>query len=371
LPELAQLPPVNRIHLDNLSDAIGIMQHAVGQRPDPAHGYCTDDVARALRVDLLHQRELGWPAVATSAWRSFRFLDEALDRTTGRFRNFRLVDRSWVDAPGSEDCHGRAMLALGETMAMAPDSHLVASAERLFAEALPAADGLHALRARASVVLGCAAAMQAAPTRGTAMTLRRLAEELRSAFEPVAGSAWPWPESPVTYENALPARALLVAGRSLDSPPMVELGLEVLDWLIDIQTAPAGHLSPIGNHWWSQGGDRSRFDQQPIEATTLLLAAEAALALTGDDRYRVAMERAYAWFLGANDLGLAIADPARGAGCDGLTRTGVNTNQGAESTLMWLIALEHVRALRGERPTSQRPETRTLETQAERAASVA
>ena len=88
------------------------------------------------------------------------------------------------------------------------------------------------------------------------------------------------------------------------------------------------------------------FDQQPIEATSLLLAAETALAATGERRYAKVMDRAYGWFLGANDVGVAVADPARGASFDGLTPTGVTTNQGAESTLMWLTALEQHRAHR-------------------------
>jgi len=327
------------------------MQHAIGSRPDPAHGYCVDDVARALRVDLLHRRVLGWAAVADSAWRSMRFLGEAFDPSAGRFRNFRRVDGSWLEGPASEDSQGRAMLALGEVIATAPDAEMVETASALFATALPAAQGMTALRARASVLLGCDAAMRAAPTERVGLAYRLLADRLRSAFEMRAASAWPWPESRLTYENALPVQALIVAGGHLGSRSMTDLGIEVLDWLIAAQTAPTGHLSPIGNGWWPCGGAKSRFDQQPIEATALLLAAEAAFEATGDERYRVAMERAYAWFLGENDLGLTLADPVRGAGCDGLTPSGVNTNEGAESTLMWLMALEHVRALRDGRPT--------------------
>jgi len=344
--ELAPLHPVSRRHLDILTDGVGIMQHAIGSRPDPVHGSCTDDVARALRVDLLHQRELGWAAVADSAWRNLRFLGDAFDASTGRFRNLRHVDGSWLDGPGSEDSNGRAMLALGETIAGAPDVGMVAFAASLFAQALPAAQGSAALRARSSVLLGCDAAMRAAPTRSTDVAYRLLADQLRSTFQPHATSTWPWPEPRLTYENALPVQALIVAGRSLGSGQMLDLGLDLLDWLIEVQTAPAGHFSPIGNGWWPAGGEKARFDQQPIEATALLLAAESAYGATGEARYRTAMERAYAWFLGGNDLGLWIADPERGAGCDGLTTRGVNTNQGAESTLMWLMALEQIRAIR-------------------------
>jgi len=350
--EPAPLYPVSRRHLEVLTDEVGIMQHAIGSRPNPAHGYCTDDVARALQVDLLHGRELGWAGVADSAWRNMRFLEEAFDVTVGVFRNFRRVDGSWHDGPGSEDCQGRAMLALGEAIAEAPDGGMIETAASLFAQALPAAQELAAPRARASALLGCDAAMRSVPAERTADTYRLLAGRLRSTFQSRPAQPWPWPESRLTYESALPVRALIVAGGYLGSRPMVDASLGLLHWLIAAQTAPAGHLSPIGNGWWPRGGEKARFDQQPIEATALLLAAESAYQLTGEGRYRTAVERAYAWFLGQNDLGLDVADPERGASCDGLTPRGVNTNQGAESTLMWLIALEHVRAIRDGRPSA-------------------
>ncbi len=356
MAELARLHPVSRDHLDVLTDDIGIHQHAEGSRPDPVHGYCVDDVARALQVDLLHQRDLGWAAVADRAGRNLRFLVEAFDHTTGRFRNFRRIDGSWIGGIGSEDCQGRAILALGETIAAAPDQRLVAEAAALLELALPATHGFLALRAQSSIVLGCDAAMRAA-RRGrngaVADTFRMLARRLQATFDQPAASPWPWPEPRLTYENALPVRALIVAGQRLGTPRTVAVGVRVLDWLIRVQTAPDGHFSPIGNTWWTNGGAKPRFDQQPIEATALLLAAETAYQVTGKPRHRLAMERAYAWFLGANDLGIDVAVPRRGAGFDGLTPLGVNTNQGAESTLMWLIALEHMRSLRrGSQPAA-------------------
>lgn len=346
MPEVAVLHPVSRRHLDELTGPAGIMQHAVGTRPDPSHGYCTDDVARALQVDLLHQAELGWRSVATSASRSILFLEEAFDARTGRFRNFRSGDGTWLDAPGSEDCHGRAMLALAETAAYALDSRVVAAARVLFARGLPATRGLTALRAQGSVIVGCVELLRAAPDDDVATAIRLLAARLFARFGSRSGSSWPWPEPTVTYENGLLARALIVAGDELGSTEMTATGLRALDWLIAAQTTTAGWLSPIGNGWWAKDGERSQFDQQPIEATALLLAAKAALDVTGDARYTTVMEQSFAWFLGANDLGVMIADPEHGGGCDGLTRDGVNTNQGAESTLMWLMASEHIRRMR-------------------------
>jgi hypothetical protein len=350
MSEPTPLYPVSRIHLDRLTDAIGIREHAIGSEPDPTHGYCTDDVARALEVDLLHARTLGWPAVAGSAWRSLRFLGEAFDDLTGRFRNVRRSDGSWVPGPASDDSQGRAMLGLSAAIATAPDGRMVAAATSLFLEALPQVQRVGAIRARASVILACDAVHRANPSRETAAAHRLLATDLMRTFRGAAEEdpAWPWPDGRLTYENTRPARALIVAGRSLGSTAMLDLGISILDWLIATQTADDGHFSPIGNGWWTRGEPKATFDQQPIEATSMLLGAEAALAATGDRRYADAMERAYAWFLGANDLGLAVADPIRGASYDGLTPTGVNTNQGAESTLMWLTALEHMREARRE-----------------------
>jgi hypothetical protein len=344
----SQLPPVVRRHLDRLSHADGIREHAIGSDPDSAHGSCTDDVARALQVDLLHARTVGWPAVAASAWGHLRFLGEAFDDLAGRFRNVRRPNGSWAPTAPSADSQGRAMLALGTAIATAPDARMVAAATALFGDALPNAQLVRPLRARASVLLAVDAVHHATSSRDTGDAHRRLStdllDELRRAV--AADPAWPWPEERLTYENARPARALIVAGRSRGSTEMTQVGLSVLDWLVSQQTAPEGHLSPIGNGWWTRDGERARFDQQPIEATSILLAAEAAFVATRDPRYREIVERAYAWFLGANDVGVPVADPDRGASFDGLTPTGVNTNQGAESTLMWLTAVEHVRALR-------------------------
>ena len=322
------------------------MQHAIGALPDPAHGYCTDDVARALRVDLLHQRELGWAAVAASAGRHVSFLAEAFLPSAGRFRNFRAVDGSWLDNGGSEDCQGRALQALGETVLLAPDARMVATAGPLLEQALPAARELIALRARASSLLGCAAAVRGGMGGEAETTLRLLAARLEATFRTCTDPSWPWPEPVLTYENGLPVQALVVAGAQLGDEKILDAGLRTLDWLVESQTAPAGHLSSVGNGWWPRGGVRSRFDQQPIEATALLLAAQAAFAATGRSRYLRAVEQAYGWFLGANDGGIPVAAADRGACFDALTPNGVNANQEAESTLVWLIALESVRLSR-------------------------
>jgi hypothetical protein len=349
-PSVADRPlyPVNRLHLDELGGRYGIWQHAQASSPNESYGYCTDDVSRALLVDLLHARQLGWAAVAPTAWRSIRFLDDAFSPSTGRFRNLRDRDGSWIEATGSEDCHGRALLALGTLLAEAPEDAAVDRARPLFRAALPAANQMRSPRAIASTLLGCAAAMTVGLRGETQPTLERLSFTLGRAFARVRlDNDWPWPEASLTYENGLLPQAVLTAGAVLGDYDLRRTGLRALDWLIGVQTAAGGTFAPIGcNGWWPHGGVRSRFDQQPIEATATILAAGAAFHHTGDERYWRAAEAAYGWFLGDNDMGVALADPTRGSCHDGLTAKGANLNEGAESTLMWLTALEHLRDIR-------------------------
>ncbi len=371
---MAELPlyPISRDHLDALTGELGIRQHGTGPLPNPRLGYCTDDVARALVVDLLHARGLGWQAVQLSAWRSLRFLRDACSPSTRRFRNLRDPDGRWLDERGSEDSQGRALLALGIALREHPDPKFTAGARFVFGIALPGAQRLNGLRAIASAILACAAAQDSGALEPKLQveaddTLLQLTSKLYSAFT-VAGSTaeWPWPEPVLSYENALLPHALLVGGQRLGGAAAERVALRALDWLTEVQTSPGGAFSPVGNsQWWRQDGPRSTFDQQPIEATAMLLASEAAYAQTSDTRYLDTAERAYGWFLGANDVGVPVADPATGACHDGLGAGGANTSQGAESTLMWLIALEHVRAMRHRAGTGRRrPATRGIAAEA-------
>jgi hypothetical protein len=202
------------------------------------------------------------------------------------------------------------------------------------------------------VLLACDAAARADMTGDVPGTCRRVGDDLWRQFEGcLAVGDWPWPEALVTYENELPARALIIGGRRLGRPRMVQAGLQVLDWLIDAQTTADGRLRTVGNAgWWSRGGPVARFDQQAISTTSLLLAADTAFEVTGQARYQDAMEMAYGWFMGRNDAHARVAKPDSGACGDGIGPAGVSRNQGAESTLMWLIALEHMRAARARAP---------------------
>jgi hypothetical protein len=341
--------PVSRDHLDSMTSPIGLWQHARGADPDPRFGFCTDDVARAIVVDTLHARELGWAAVDVSIRRSLLFLQQAFDRPTGRFLNFRDADGQWLEDGASEDCHARALGGLAAIMVEVPGSELADAARRLFVQALPAAAYFAAIRAISAALIACDSVVEAELPAEAGPVLAKLCTNLVAAFgDPPA--EWPWPDPILTYENPLVPRALIVAGVRGRRRPVVARGLAVLDWLIDVQASESGNFSPIGNRgWWPRGSERSGFDQQPIEAASMVLAAATAFGVTGRARYADAAETAYGWFLGDNDVGVPVAIPVSGGCFDGLTPSGPNSNQGAESTLMWLMSLEAIREMRRSR----------------------
>jgi hypothetical protein len=384
-PAPRPLYPISRLHLTAMTDHLGLWQHARGAEPDPRFGYCTDDVARSLVVDGLHARQGLWSAVEASVSRSLEFLGDAYDRASGRFLNFRRADGTWLDSEPSEDCHARALIGLAAVMAEMPGTEPGDRARQLFVRALPAAVTFGALRSISGAILACDSACEAGLSAEVMPAFELLSERLSKAFDdgaveslpaprrssiglrggPVPGQRpadaavrveWPWPEPLLTYENALMPHALIAAGKRLGRPGPLARGRAVLDWLIEIQAGEEGCFSPVGNsNWWPRTGERSRFDQQPIEAAAMVSAAAAALRATGDRRYLAAAETAYGWFLGDNDLGVALADPVRGACHDALTPRGVNLNQGAESTLMWLTALEQMREIRHRVQAESRP----------------
>lgn len=348
MPELAALAPPSRLHLDALSDDIGPRGRAPGTPPEHSHSYATDDICQGIRVDLLQASVLGWPAVAESVQRGLRFLSESYDPDAGRFRSLRSAEGAWLDAPGTEDTNGRALLALGTLIADCPEPGVRHDAQVLFERALPTASDLSGLRARASLLLACDAAERGGSLGETSRIYQDVGNGLRQSFEVRDVTFdWPWPELALTGDNGLPAHALIVGGARLGYPRMLRMGVRAVEWLLTVQTTDAGHLSLIGDQGgWPRGGVRATADQRPSEATTLMVAADAAWRATGTVRFRTGMEAAYSWFLGSNDVSGMVADPAQGSCHDGISADAVLPGQGPEATLMWLMAAEVIRAHR-------------------------
>ena len=343
-----QLPELKLDHLFRMSDSTGIFQHASFTVPNFSEGYCTDDNARALVLALMLQKlGHGSPQLGAQAATYAAFLNHAFDRKLGRFRNFMSFERHWLEEIGSEDCQGHALWALGLCVAQAGQGSFQMLAAQLFEQALPVAAEFTSPRAWAFTLIGIDEYLQRfGGDRRTNQIRDALTAKLMQRFADAASDDWQWFEDTVSYTNAKLPHALILSGRCLNNTPMLELGLKTLRWLIKIQTSESGAFRPVGsNGFYPRDGERARFDQQPIEAQATVSACIEAYHATGDMFWVAEARRAFEWFLGRNDLGMALYDASTGGCRDGLHVDRLSQNQGAESTLAFLLALAEKRAL--------------------------
>lgn len=346
------LPSIRIGHLVRMTDDTGLFQHAAWTTPDRDFGYCTDDNSRALLLTAqLRRMETTDPIRVERLHRIYlSFLLHALDEESGRFRNFMNFNREWTERVGSPDAHGRAVWALGQALALEesePDRQLLG---RLFRRSMKPLPEFESLRTVAFSLIGLDGYLTLYPGDSEAKRcFSLLAERLHSFFMEGMPDEWPWPEETLTYANAKLPHALLIAGRRLNDEMMTASGLDTLRWLLEIQTEN-GHLAPIGNRgWYRKGGEKARFDQQPIEAHALTEACLEAWRVSGDNRWLGRATLCFNWFLGRNDLNLPLYEKSTGGCRDGLESDGVNQNQGAESTLSWLLSLTAMHRMAAER----------------------
>ncbi|MHB1037829.1 MAG: glycosyltransferase [Pirellulales bacterium] len=347
--EKIDLPPLNLGHLRRLTDDVGILQHAIATIPNYTEGYTTDDNARGLVLTtLLEQLGAEWAGQTEDlASRYLAFLWHAYNPENGHFRNFMAYDRRWLEEFGSKDSHGRALWGLGTVLGRSRRVGLRRAAGRLFELTLPTAREFTDLRAAAFTLFALHDYLRNFSGDRAAQEVRQvLAERLSNAYEQNSSADWPWFEEKLTYANAVLPHALMVTGRAMNLAPMVDMGFAGLDWLLSIQTAADGHFVPIGNQgFYPRGGTPARFDQQPIEAHAAISACVEAYDLTGDERWQQQARRVFEWFLGRNDVGTSLYEPVTGGCCDGLSPEGSSYNQGAESTLAFLLSLVELRLL--------------------------
>lgn len=342
------LPQMNLEHLRHMSDSTGVVQHAIYSIPDHSHGYCTDDNARALILTVFIE-ELGKdsPAVHAFASRYAAFLNLAFNKDTGRFRNFMSFDRRWLEEDGSDDSQGRSLWALGVCIGRSRRAGLAAWARELFHRALPACEETTSPRAWALAILGIHEYLRRFNGDRVAATMsERLAKKLIDMYISVATDDWPWFENIASYNNAKLSHALIARGRWSSDQQATDIGLKSLRWLCDKQVSPAGRFRPIGSNGFSrENGPTAIFDQQAIEAHATIAACIEAFAATQDALWCDRAHLAFDWFLGRNDLGLPLYDASNGGCYDGLMANQVNENQGAESTLAFLLSLAEMQQL--------------------------
>jgi glycosyltransferase involved in cell wall biosynthesis len=337
-------PPLRLDHMARMTDDTGIFQHALINVPNYLEGYCTDDNARAYLLCILLDELGGLPApegIDQLATRYLAFLASALNPETRRFRNFMSHGRTWLEAAGSEDSHARALWALGSGAGRSRNPGHRKLCWRLFGDGLATVEGFRSPRAWAFALLGIHALLGSGQELRAAQSLRQdLAHRLLTMWKGCATETWPWFESIASYDNARISQALLLTGLALADPEALAAGLKSLAWLASVQRSPKGHFCPIGsNGFYPMDGARAHFDQQPLEAQAMVSACLSAFHATQDPAWSAEAKRAFEWFLGRNDLGVALYDSSTGGCRDGLHDDRVNENQGAESTLAFHLSL--------------------------------
>jgi glycosyltransferase involved in cell wall biosynthesis len=341
-----ELPPLRLDHLRRMTDDTGMLQHAIFTVPNYREGYTIDDNARALMVSTLLE-ELGNEQALELTSRYLAFVGYAFNAETGRFRNFMDYQRNWLEDSGSDDSHGRTLWALGTLLGRSNTPALHSMAGRLFEQALPVIIHTTSPRAWAFALIGIHDYLRRFDGDRRASQVREeLAGRLLGLYQNHRTDEWRWYEQSLTYCNAVLPHALLMSGQWIPNNDMTEAGLESLGWLADLQRSDTNgsHFVPIGsNGFYKRGGERARFDQQPVEAQATVSACLEAHRITGDKNWHKEARRAFEWFLGRNDLNLPIYDPTTGGCRDGLHADRPNENQGAESSLAFLQAVLELR----------------------------
>jgi hypothetical protein len=346
-PNASATPAMQTGHFLSMCDDTGLFQHAVHSVPDRSHGYCVDDNARALLLACALNEPGEQPLADVLTARFAAFVQHAWNPDTGRFRNFMGFNRTWLEDKGSEDSHGRTLWALGECALKDASPSRRRWAAALFAQALPTVKTFDSPRALAFTLLGLDTYCAVDPNDRHAREIRRaLADRLMCSLASVETPDWKWFEEGLAYDNARLPQALMVTGIATQIPGYVDAGLRTLRWLMTQQTASTGHFRPVGTAGFAELRKPPRaFDQQPVETTATIAACLTAWRADGNDEWKSIAANVFAWFLGRNDLSVALVDPESGSCRDGLHPDRANENRGGESVVCYLLSLAEIRQL--------------------------
>jgi glycosyltransferase involved in cell wall biosynthesis len=335
--EAPVLPPFALDHIRRMTDATGLFQHAKFGIPNYKEGYCLDDNARALLMVVMAYKQQKHMQAMDLMPVYFSYI-HYMQNENGTFRNFLSFSRNFLDEVGSEDSFGRTIWALGYLLSNPTTEMHYKSAREIFLAAAPNFENLEHVRGIANTMIGISSYLEAADNKNMKGVLGRLANRLIEKYELNSRQDWKWFESVLTYDNAVLPLALLHAAEILKDERILSVAKESMEFLSRI-TLRNGYLSVIGNEkWFASDSNKSRFAQQPIDAMMMVLMFQKAYMLTGNKIYADRLHTCFMWFLGENDLQLHLYNRETKGCFDGLESYGVNHNQGAESTLAYLIS---------------------------------
>jgi len=329
------LPPISIKHLQTLTDPNGIYEFAHGTIPWHENGYCAEDVARALVAVTEYELATGKRDARPLARIYLRYL-----------QNSRREDGQLWNRQGqmltSGDSYGRVLWGLGYAAALHPEKEIAESSAKLFTQILPGCNeklGGYPI-ANACAMQGLSAFIRKFPGGAAQAALDKCVNQNLDGYRRHRRTDWKWFDATMTYDTGRFPLAMLLAFEATGKAECRAAGLESLDFLLKTCFSPDGkQLRPVGNKgWYPRDGTPAQFDQQPIDAASIVEACVAAARITGEKKYAVSASRAFEWFLGNNLKNAVIYDPVSGGCRDGLTISGANVNEGGESTIMFVIA---------------------------------
>ncbi len=337
--ELEDMPELNFLHIKNLTDDTGIIQHALFNIPNRKEGYCIDDNSRALLLSVLACKDKKNQTVLLPLLQVYLSFIHYMQTDNGEFKNFMSYTKVCEEERGSEDSFGRTIMALG-FLANDGSSHMLKkTGAEIFIKAYRHIDKLVSIRGIANSIIGiCQFIKYNYPDDLKRDLVIKLSDKMVKMYEENKKNKWHWFEPVLTYDNAILPLALLNAYEITSDDSYLTVAFESMRFL-ESKVFHYGILSPIGNQgWFERGSTPAKFDQQGIDAMAMVLFYQQAFRLTRNKKYLSHMYQSYQWFLGKNDLGLSLYDPSTGGCADGLHSEGINLNQGAESTLAYWIS---------------------------------
>jgi glycosyltransferase involved in cell wall biosynthesis len=332
------LPPFSLTHINRLTDDTGIIQHAKFGIPNLKEGYCLDDNSRALLMVLMAYRQMKNIRALELSPIYLSYINY-MQNADGTFRNFLSFSRNYLDKVGSEDSFGRTIWALGYLLGNAPNDAYYQTGKLVFFNASPNFENLKSIRGIANTMIGICYYLKSNPSDNTMIErLRSLANILIKHYDENETPDWKWFESLLAYDNGILPLALLHSAEILNDDNITKTALNSMNFLTK-HTLKDSYLSIIGNEkWYKKDGERSAFAQQPIDAMAMVLMYHQAFHVTKDKDYLNKLYTSFLWFLGENDLRMSLYDFETQGCCDGFESYGVNRNQGAESSLAYLIS---------------------------------
>jgi hypothetical protein len=328
--------PING--LKTLTDEVGMFQHSKFSTISRKEGYTTDDNARALIASIMHWANFEDPESLRLAKIYLSFILH-MQREDGRFHNLMGFDRGFMDEVGSEDCMGHALWACGYALSSDIPENMKPVVKEIFDKSLPASRLFTSPRAKALTILGLFHYQRAFPKdQNLLMNIKEISIELITQYSVESDDVWRWFESYLTYANARLPQALLSTHISTKDPRCLRIAINSLDFLIETNMTD-NIFTPIGtNGWYIKGGEKALYDQQPIEVSCMVEAVTLAYVITGEERYKKTAKAAFEWFFGKNTKNVILIDSKNGTCYDGITPSGLNRNQGAESSLSYYLA---------------------------------